>query len=85
LSFLPTKDPFSSNWTSRVLGGKSHEFVVQLLGVVAGPQAVAGHGVFTDPQQAAGLADAAALGEVVQQGHGLLVGQAAVKQGSALA
>src|SRR6516165_2903970 len=39
--FLPTKDHFSSNWTSRVSGGKSHELVVQLAGVVTGQPAVA--------------------------------------------
>src|SRR5437899_7020131 len=35
-SFLATKDHFSSNCTSRVRGGKSHDFVVDLLSVLAG-------------------------------------------------
>src|ERR1700690_2054410 len=37
-SFLPTKDHFSSNWTSRVLGGKSHDFVVDIVGVLTSHQ-----------------------------------------------
>jgi hypothetical protein len=82
---LATKDHFSSNWTSRVLGGKSHEFVVELLGVLAGAKAVADDGVLADAHQAAGLADAAALGEVVQDGEGFFGTQAGVEQGRALA
>ena len=85
MSFLPTKDHFSSNWTSRVLGGKGHEFLVQLLGVFAGPLAVADDGVIIDADQAPGLADATALDEVVQDGLDFLRGQAAVEQGGALA
>ena len=34
-SFLATKAHFSSNWASRVLGGKSDEFVVKVAGVQA--------------------------------------------------
>src|SRR5205085_10965046 len=44
-SFLATKAHFSSNCTARVRGGKGHELVVALLGVVAGPQGVADDGV----------------------------------------
>jgi hypothetical protein len=33
--FLPTKAHFSSNWTSRVQGGKGHPLVVGGLGVPA--------------------------------------------------
>src|SRR5690349_11906012 len=84
-SFLATKAHFSSNCTSRVLGGKSHEFIVQLLGVVAGPQGVADDGVLADADEAAGLADADALLEVGQDGGGLVGGQAAAEQGRALA
>jgi hypothetical protein len=82
-SFLATKDHFSSNWTSRVLGGKGHEAVVEVLGVFAGPQAVADDGVLIDADEAAGLADAAALGEVVQDGDGLVLAQARAEQGGA--
>jgi hypothetical protein len=71
---LPTNAHFSSNWTSRVLGGKGHEFVVELLGVVAGQQAVANDGVPVHADQAAGFADAHPLGEVVQDGHDLVLG-----------
>ena len=40
--FLPTNAHFSSNWTSRVSGGKGHQLVVGVLGVLdrpAGPAA----------------------------------------------
>jgi hypothetical protein len=82
---LPTNDHFSSNWTSRVLGGKGHEFVVELGGVLAGQQAVADDGVGTDPGEAAGLADAAALGDVLEDGHDLVLREAGVIQGGAFA
>src|SRR5689334_6369573 len=84
-SFLATKDHFSSNCTSRVRGGKSHEFVVELLGVVAGPQGVADDGVLADADQPAGLADADALLEVGQDRGGLVGGQAAAEERGALA
>jgi hypothetical protein len=58
---------------------------VECLGVVAGPQGVADHGVLADADQAAGLADADALLEVGQDGGGLVIGQAAAEQGGALA
>src|SRR5215213_3513510 len=48
LSFRPTNDHFSSNWTSRVAGGKSHEVVVEGAGVFAGPADVPGDGVGMD-------------------------------------
>jgi hypothetical protein len=68
---LATNDHFASNWTSRVAGGKSHEFVVELLGVLASQQAIADDRVSVHPDQAAGLADAHALGDVLQDGHDL--------------
>ena len=40
---------FSSNWTSRVRGGKGHEFVVEALGLVAGEGEIAGDGVRATP------------------------------------
>src|SRR6476469_518347 len=63
-SFLPTKDHFSSSWTLVVRGGKSHELVVDLARVAPGPQAVADHRVLVDADEAAGLADAAAVRQV---------------------
>src|SRR5262249_41335155 len=61
------------------------EFVVQLLGVLTRPQAVTHHGVLTDADQAAGLTDADAFGDVLQDSDRLVVGQARVEQGRALA
>src|SRR6266567_8902276 len=57
-SFLPTKDHFSSNCTSRVFGGKSHDLVVDVLGVLAGDRGEAHRRVLVDADEAAGLADA---------------------------
>ena len=56
---------------------------MELRGVFAGPQAVADDGVLIDADEAAGLADAAALGEVVQDGDGLVLAQAGAEQGGA--
>jgi hypothetical protein len=82
---LVTKDHFSSSWTSWVVGGKSHEFVVGLLGVGAGPQGVADDGVFINARQACGLADAAAVLEVLKDGEGPFVGESAAEEGTAFA
>src|SRR3954447_21223329 len=71
-SFLATKFHFSSNWTSRVRGGKIHEFVVEVLGLVAGEGEEARDGVPGDAGEPAGGADAAPLAEVVQDGDGLV-------------
>src|SRR3712207_6154672 len=82
-SFLPTKDHFSSNWASRVRGGKSHEFVVELLGVRAGDHGQAGHGILVDADQAAGLAHPTTLLQVLQDREGLVLGKfAAVQRGA---
>jgi hypothetical protein len=82
---LPTNAHISSNWTSRVRGGKSHELVVSVAGVSSGDLRQAGDGVAVDVDQASGLSDAAALGEVLEHGAGLLVGQVGMEQGRALA
>src|SRR3954452_16308537 len=74
-SFLATKFHFSSNWTSRVRGGKIHEFIVEVLGLVAGFGEEARDGVPGDAGQAAGGADADALADVVQDRDGLVGGQ----------
>jgi hypothetical protein len=79
---LPTNDHFSSNWTSRVWGGKSHEFVVELLGLLARQKAEAEHRIPIHADEPAGLPDAAPFGDVVQQRHDLVVGQKAAKQRS---
>jgi hypothetical protein len=67
------------------LGGKSHELVVELLGLLAGEQAKADHGVLVHPDEATGLPYAAALRDVVQQVHDFLLRQAAVEQRRSLA
>ncbi len=74
-SFLPTKDHFSSSWMCVVEGGKAHQFVVELAGVVAGAQGQAGDGVLADADQAGGLSDATAVGEVRQDGQELVLRQ----------
>ena len=58
---------------------------MELLGVAAGLEAEADDGVLVDADQAAGLADAAAVGQVPQDRDGLVAGQAGVEQGRALA
>src|ERR1019366_6881636 len=83
-SFLPMKFHFSSNWTSRVSGGKSHEFVVVKLGLVAGEGEVAGDGVPGDAGEATGGADAAALADVIEDGDDLAGRQLGAFEGGAL-
>jgi hypothetical protein len=51
----------------------------------ADQQAVADDGVFVHADQAAGLADATALGDVVEDGDDLAVGEPGVEQGGAFA
>jgi hypothetical protein len=82
---LPTKDHFSSNWTSRVWGGKSHECVVELLGVLTGDESEADDGVFVDTCEASGLANATGLLEVVEDGEGFGFGEFGVEEGGAFA
>src|SRR3954453_19510335 len=84
-SFLATKPHFSSAWTSRVEGGKAHEFVVEPLGMGPGEGRVPRHGVLIDPDQAAGDARPAALAKVLEDGEGLVVGQSGLLQDRALA
>ena len=78
---MATKAHFSSNWTSVVRGGNRHELVVEVPGVPAGQAAVAGDRVGVHPAEPAGLADAAALGDVLQDRDDLLGGQPGVEQG----
>ena len=72
---MATNDHFSSNWSPVVRGGGGDQLVVGRHGVVAGLAGRAGHGVAVDAHQAFGLADTASLGEVLQDGGGLLLGR----------
>jgi hypothetical protein len=69
---LATKDHFSSNWTSRVRGGKSDQLVVEVAGVLAGEHAQAADGASVHLAEPTGLAHAAALGDVLQDRLNLL-------------
>jgi hypothetical protein len=82
---LATKDHFSSNWTSRVRGGKGDQLVVEVPGVLAGESAQAADRAAVHPAEAAGLADAAPLGDVLQDRLDLLRRQARVEEGRPLA
>src|SRR5262249_53709974 len=84
-SFLATNDHFSSNCSSRVRGGKGDPLVVQAPGVAPGPPTVAGDGLAVDPAEPPGLADAAPLGHVLQDGLDLLRVESGAEQRGALA
>jgi len=68
-----------------VFGGKSHEFVVDLAGVIASQPAVTHHRVPMDAHQAGGFADAAAFGDVLQDRADLLLRQGRAEQWRPLA
>jgi hypothetical protein len=57
---------------------------VSAVGVIAGGASQPDDGIAMGADEAAGLADAIALGEVVEDGRGLRLGQAAVEQRGAL-
>src|SRR5215207_2716671 len=84
-SFRPTNAHFSSNWTSFVAGGKSHEFLVQVPGVVAGQTDVSGDGVRVDAGQPGRLPGPDPLGHVPEDGGQRVGRQAGVEQGCPLA
>jgi hypothetical protein len=67
------------------VGGKSHQFVVRLSGVGAGPQGVADDGVFIDARQARRLADTTAILEVPEDSQGLVFRESGGEQGAAFA
>jgi hypothetical protein len=69
---LATKAHFSSNWTSRVRGGKHDQFVVEVAGVLSGQSAVATDRVAVHFAEPPGLADATPLGDVLQHRFDLL-------------
>ena len=58
---------------------------MSVVGMSSGQFGQAGDGVAVDVDPAPGLSDAAALGEVLEHGAGLLLGQVGVEQGRALA
>jgi hypothetical protein len=58
-----TNDHISSNWTSRVRGGKSHELVLSVAGVCPGSRGQADDRIAVDVDQASGRSDAAAFGQ----------------------
>jgi hypothetical protein len=68
-----------------VQGGKGHEFVVALPGVLARFEGVADHRVFIDSSQAGSLPDATAVLQMPEDVESLVVGQPAAKQGRAFA
>ena len=82
--FLPTNAHFSSNWTSRVAGGKSHDLVVGVFRVLTGQECQPGDGVLADPHQAGGLSGPAAVVEVLQDPQDCVVGKFGVEEGRPL-
>jgi hypothetical protein len=82
---LATKDHFSSNWTSRVFGGKSHEFLVQIVGVLAGDSAQAADGVAIHLAEPAGLTHSAPFGDMLEDRFDLRRREPGVEEGRPLA
>jgi hypothetical protein len=69
------KDHFSSNGTSRVLGGENHEFVVELLDMLARKDGQAYHGVLVDAEPASGLTKATTLLQMLEYRQGFVLGE----------
>ena len=65
-------------------GGKGHQLIVGGLGVLAGEQGQSCDRVLVDPDQPCGLADAAPLGQVLQDGQYFVVRELGVEQRGAL-
>jgi len=82
---LATKAHFSSNWSSRVRGGKGDRLVVHRPGVFARPSAVPGDGLAVHLTEPPGLTDAAPLGDVLQDRADRLGVEVGAEQGRALA
>jgi hypothetical protein len=82
---LATNDHISSSWISRVSGGKGHELVVGVSGVLSGQAGQPHDGIAMDPDEAFGLADTVAFDEMLQDGDDFLRGQAGVGERGALA
>jgi hypothetical protein len=86
LLLLPHERPLLIELSSRASrGGKSHEFVVEFSGMSTGEDGQPYHRVLVDPDQAARLADAATLLEMLEDGEGFLLGEFAAVQRGALA
>ena len=68
-----------------VEGGKARQLVVEPAGVVAGEPAQPADGVLAEADQAGGLPDAAAVGDVGQGGQQLAAGEAGAEERRALA
>jgi hypothetical protein len=81
---LATKAHFSSNWTSRVRGGKPDQLVVEVAGVLADQAAQAADGASVHPAEPSGLADAAPLGDVLQDRPNPLGWEPGVEEGRPL-
>jgi hypothetical protein len=81
---LPTNAHFSSNWTSRVAGGKSHDLVVGAFGVLASQKRQPGDGVLTDPHEPSGLSGTTAIREVLKDVRDLVVRELGVEVGGTL-
>ena len=67
-----------------MLGGKGHRPVVGGLGVLSGQQRQPRDRVLVDVDQPCGLADAAAVGQVLQDRHDLVVRELGVEERGAL-
>jgi len=83
-SFFATKAHFSSNWASRVRGGKIDQFVVEVVSVLPSDSAQAADRAAVHVAKSAGLADTASLGNVIQNRFGLLRRQPRVEERSPL-
>jgi hypothetical protein len=68
-----------------VRGGKSHALVVDVLGLLTGYQGQAHHSVLVDTDQAAGLTDAAALLQMLEDRESFVVGKLTAVEGRAFA
>lgn len=62
------------------MGGKSHQLVVSVFGVLTGQQGKPRDGVFVDPDQPSGLADAASFGEVLQDRQDFVMRQLGLEE-----
>jgi hypothetical protein len=82
---LATNDHISSNWISRVSGGKGHEFVVGVSGVLSGQASQPHDGVAMDTDEPFGLTDPVAFDQMFQDGDRLFRGQTPVEQRRTLA
>jgi hypothetical protein len=82
---LATNDHISSSWISRVSGGKGHECVVDVPGVLSGHAGEPHDGVAMDADKPLGLADPVSLDQVYEDRDHLLRRQTGMGQRGALA